>query len=64
MNEVNEVLLETVLFTSKRKKASVVVKKADGDVRVYCKGAPDMLFPVLTGIIGVDGNEMDINEKM
>lgn len=47
MKELNDIRLETVLFTSKRKKASVVVKKADGNVRVYCKGAPDMLFPVL-----------------
>lgn len=49
-------------FTSKRKKASVIVK-TDRGYRLYCKGAPDMLFPQTKSIIGVNGQVFPINEK-
>jgi magnesium-transporting ATPase (P-type) len=54
--------MEVISFTSKRKKASVVHHNkdkvnTDEEIRVYCKGAPDMLFPAITKIIGPDGNE-------
>jgi magnesium-transporting ATPase (P-type) len=43
---------ETIIgFTSKRKKASIIVK-TDHGYRIYCKGAPDMLFPWTTHHIG------------
>lgn len=42
--------LELISFSSSRKRASIVVRNGDG-VRVYTKGAPDMLFPLLTGAI-------------
>ena len=45
-----DICLEVVSFTSSRKRASVVVKNGDG-VRVYTKGAPDMLFPMLSGVL-------------
>jgi magnesium-transporting ATPase (P-type) len=41
-------------FTSARKKASIITKTKKG-YRIYCKGAPDMLFPVTTHIIGPNG---------
>jgi len=48
-------MLTEVEFTSTRKRASVVVKHtaADGSeiARVYTKGAPDMLFPMLGGVL-------------
>jgi Ca2+-transporting ATPase len=47
-------LLQVIQFTSSRKKASVVVKTANG-VRVYTKGAPDMLFPCIANVLTNDG---------
>jgi P-type Ca2+ transporter type 2C len=43
-------LLSVIQFTSSRKKASVVVK-TDYGVRVYTKGAPDMLFPCIKDVL-------------
>ena len=48
--KVFDVQLDVVEFSSSRKRASVVVKHGDG-VRIYTKGAPDMLFPLLTGVL-------------
>lgn len=31
--------------------------------RMYIKGAPDMLFPLCTKIVGPDGKERDINQR-
>lgn len=67
--ELDSKILETVSFTSKRKKASVVVRNkekegTDEEVRVYCKGAPDMLFPALNFIIGANGQKIPISSKM
>jgi Ca2+-transporting ATPase len=56
-------LLSVIQFTSSRKKASVVVKTNTG-VRVYTKGAPDMLFPDVTSIVGADGSPQPIDQKM
>ena len=47
LNAVKEAEIE---FSSSRKRASMVVKHGDG-VRVYTKGAPDMLFPKLAGVL-------------
>lgn len=52
---VNNIELCVVEFSSSRKRASVVVKHNEG-VRVYTKGAPDMLFPLLTGVLDSDMN--------
>jgi len=52
--KVFDVQLDVVEFSSSRKRASVVVKHGDG-VRIYTKGAPDMLFPLLTGVL--DSNQ-------
>jgi len=46
-----------VEFTSSRKRASVVVKHTINGTemaRVYTKGAPDMLFPMLGGVLDSD----------
>lgn len=56
-------LLETISFSSKRKRASVVVKTGDGNVRVYTKGAPDMLWDKLSGVIQADGSLLGINDN-
>jgi len=49
--------MAVVEFTSKRKRASVVVKHTVNGTemaRVYTKGAPDMLFPMLGGVLDSD----------
>ena len=45
LNQIKEAEIE---FTSSRKLASMVVKHGDG-VRIYTKGAPEMLFEKLAG---------------
>ena len=49
-------LISVIQFTSSRKKASVVVKTNEG-VRVYTKGAPDMLFPCIKDLLSNNGKE-------
>lgn len=51
----DDILLSVIQFTSSRKKASVVVKTNSG-VRVYTKGAPDMLFPNCSKILTDSGS--------
>ena len=60
-------MLANVEFTSKRKRASVVVKHTAPDgtemARVYTKGAPDMLFPMLSGVLDSDETLHTLDEK-
>jgi len=55
--------LELISFSSSRKRASIVVKNGDA-VRIYTKGAPDMLFPLLTGALNASGDVEDINAEV
>lgn len=55
-----ENVLCVIPFTSKRKRGSIVVRNpdqegTDQEVRVYCKGAPDMLFEFVDYVVGGDG---------
>ena len=64
-----EDLLMTIAFTSSRKMASIVVRNPDEEgtgkeVRVYTKGAPDMMFEKVKGIIGKDGEYYPIDEDV
>ena len=50
-----------ISFSSSRKRASIVVKYADkagqsDEVRIYTKGAPDMLFNMTTNVKLADGS--------
>lgn len=58
----DEVTLDVVEFSSSRKRASVVVKHKDG-VRVYTKGAPDMLFPKLSSVLDSNNNAQGLDES-
>ena len=54
-------ILCIVPFTSSRKMGSIVVRNMEKvntpqEVRVYCKGAPDMLLQKVTSCIGKDGS--------
>lgn len=55
-----------VTFTSSRKRATVVVRKpnkegAADEVRVYTKGAPDVLFPICSHMINETGEMVSID---
>lgn len=54
LNDSNQ--LELISFSSSRKRSSIVVKH-NGGVRVYTKGAPDMIFPLLTGCLTPNGEK-------
>ena len=41
----------------------MVVKKEDGSVRIYTKGAPDMLFDKLVGVQDQEGNVLDMMDE-
>lgn len=56
-------LVSVIQFTSSRKKASVVVK-TDKGVRIYTKGAPDMLFPHVKDILTADGSTDNIHNSV
>jgi Ca2+-transporting ATPase len=54
-----DICQSVVEFTSKRKRASVAVKHTvNGQemIRLLTKGAPDMLFPMLSGVLDSDMN--------
>lgn len=61
-------ILCVVPFTSKRKMGSIVVRQmdkigTDKEVRVYCKGAPDMLLQKVTYAITREGTVQPINRQ-
>ena len=70
-NELTEDrILQVVQFSSKRKKASIVVRNpdqegTDQEVRVYTKGAPDMLYESLVDVlVDADGNKAGIEDTV
>jgi magnesium-transporting ATPase (P-type) len=53
--------LALISFSSSRKRASIIVrnpakKGTNEEVRIYTKGAPDMLFERLSGVLDAQGN--------
>jgi len=53
-------VLCVIPFSSKRKRGSIVLRNpekegTDEEVRVYCKGAPDMLFEFVENVVGKEG---------
>jgi len=42
-------ILEMIEFNSTRKRMSVVVRKQNGDLELYCKGADTVMVPLLKG---------------
>lgn len=56
-----------VPFTSTRKRGTIVIRNPDlagteQEVRIYCKGAPDMVFLDTTKVVCADGSVTDIND--
>ena len=63
-----EKILSVISFSSSRKRASIVVRDADQagtdrEVRVYCKGAPDMLFEYTSQVICSDGGVRSLHDS-
>jgi magnesium-transporting ATPase (P-type) len=61
-----ENILTVISFTSSRKRASIVVRNPEQEgtsqeVRVYCKGAPDMLFDFTSEVITENGSIENLN---
>jgi Ca2+-transporting ATPase len=56
----DENTLALISFSSSRKRASIVIRNAEKEgtnqeVRIYTKGAPDMLFPMVSGVVNANG---------
>lgn len=63
-----ENILTVIPFTSDRKKASIVVRQpemegTDQEIRVYCKGAPDMLLQHTQNVLCADGLIRGLDEE-
>jgi magnesium-transporting ATPase (P-type) len=60
--------LSVIQFTSSRKRASIVVRNpelegTENEVRVYCKGAPDMLFEYTSNVLCADGSIQSLDDE-
>ena len=67
LTEENTMLV--ISFTSSRKRASIVVRDpskegTDQEVRIYCKGAPDMLFEYTTGVVNANGEICSLEDEV
>ena len=67
LTDNDENILCVIPFTSTRKRGTIVVRNpdlegTDQEVRVYCKGAPDMVFLDTTKVVGPDGSILAIDE--
>lgn len=65
-DKTEENVLCLVPFTSRRKRAAIVVRNpalagTGQEVRVYCKGAPDVLFPHCTHALAAGGATADFH---
>lgn len=59
--------LALISFSSSRKRASIVVRNPDNagqdnEVRIYCKGAPDMLFERTNNVMCSDGSVANFDD--
>jgi magnesium-transporting ATPase (P-type) len=66
LTEDNTLLV--ISFTSSRKRASIVVRNPDmagtnQEVRIYCKGAPDMLFDYTSNVINQNGTIVSLDSS-
>jgi len=62
-----ENILTLISFTSSRKRATIVVRRPEAEgtnneVRVYCKGAPDMVFDDTYRVLDKSGKIISITD--
>lgn len=60
-----ENILEIIPFNSRRKKACTVVRHPDDKnvVRVFCKGAPEIVIETCDKFINKEGKMVELNSK-
>lgn len=61
--------ISVIQFTSSRKRASIVVRNpelagTDKEIRLYCKGAPDMLFDFTSSVLCADGSTQFMDDQI
>lgn len=58
-------ILEIIPFNSGRKRATTVVRHPDDQnkVRIFCKGAPEIVIEYCDKIFDADGNLVDLSEE-
>jgi magnesium-transporting ATPase (P-type) len=59
--------VSVIQFTSSRKRASIVVRNpekegTDREIRIYCKGAPDMVLENTTQVLCADGSVQSLED--
>jgi magnesium-transporting ATPase (P-type) len=64
-----EKILSVISFSSSRKRASIVVRNADKagtnqEVRVYTKGAPDMVLETTDKVLAADGSVASLDDTV
>ena len=60
LEKLDENILCKIPFSSSRKRGSIVLRNptktgTNQEVRIYTKGAPDMLFPKVSKVLNADG---------
>ena len=56
-------ILQIIPFNSRRKRASTVLQMADGSVRVFLKGAPEIVIDYCTKWIDQHGDPQELTEE-
>ena len=61
--------LSVISFSSSRKRASIVVRNpefagTDQEVRLYCKGAPDMVLETTESVLAADGSIANLDDTI
>ncbi|EGR29017.1 hypothetical protein IMG5_164760 [Ichthyophthirius multifiliis] len=59
----SENIIKIIPFSSSRKRMSTVYKSQENTIRVYTKGAPDLLLPLCCKYVNKFGEEQYINEE-
>lgn len=57
-------ILQTIPFNSRRKRASTVLMMKDSKVRVFLKGAPEIVIEHCTTYYDSDGNQQELTEAV
>jgi len=64
--EKDDIVEFTIPFSSSRKRATSAIRnpRLNGEISVFCKGAPEMVIELCDSIIDKDGNEDELTDEM